>query len=83
MKVKLNAFRAGARPGDVVEVSDADGAALIAHGAGRPVDDTDTKTSKTQRKPSRTTRAKGSRTVRGEAALQAASGADTSETPEP
>lgn len=74
MLVRLNCFRAGANPGDVVDVSDADGAALITHGAGVLADDIDAELAKAS--------ASG-RTVSGAATLQATSGADASEVPEP
>lgn len=41
MLVKLNAFRGDKRPGDIIDVPDADGAALIRHGAAFPADDID------------------------------------------
>ena len=41
MRIKLNAFRGNDRPGDVVDVPDADGDTLIRHGAAFPADDTD------------------------------------------
>lgn len=74
MLVKLNAFRDGARPGDIVDVPDADGAVLIHHGAAFPADGTEPQAAKAKG---------GSRTVRAAAALQAASGAETAEAPTP
>lgn len=62
MKVKLNAFRGDDRPGDVVDIPDAEAAQLLAHGAAHPADGGKTKPAARQR-----------RTVRGEAALQASS----------
>lgn len=73
MLVKLNCFRAGANPGDIVEVDDGDGAALIAHGAATAADDLDAELDK---------ETKAAPTVRGSAALQAASGAETGKSDE-
>lgn len=67
MQVKLNAFRDGRRPGDVVDVSDADGATLIEHGAAFPVDDVNAETDKADTPE---------QTVSGSAVLQAASDAE-------
>lgn len=74
MLVKLNAFRGDNRPGDVVDVPDADGAQLIDHGAAFPVDD--------DAKPAKAAKARR-RTVRGEAALQASSETQSEEPTEP
>lgn len=74
MLVKLNAFRAGANPGDIVEVPDGDAAQLIAHGAATEADDIDAELEREER---------GGRTVQGEASLQAASGADSGESEAP
>lgn len=68
MQVKLNAFRAGDRPGDIIDVSDSDGAALIQHGAAFPVDDIDAELDAQERT---------AKTVSGSAALAATSGTDT------
>lgn len=67
MQIKLNAFRGGDRPGDVIDVPDSDGATLIAHGAAFPVD-VDAQAA---------TEDAGGRTVSGSAALAAASGTET------
>jgi hypothetical protein len=75
MLVRLNAFRAGANPGDIVDVSDVDAAALITHGAAFPADDIDAELAKAE--------TADGRTVRGAATLQSTSGADASETPAP
>lgn len=74
MLVKLNAFRGTDRPGDIIDVPDADGATLIAHGAAWPADDIDAELDK---------ETKSGRTVQAEASLQAASGTDTDQTPAP
>ena len=68
MLVKLNAFRGDNRPGDVVDVPDADGATLIAHGAAHPVDDIDAEAAAQD---------DTSRTVSGSADLAATSGTET------
>lgn len=67
MLVKLNCFRGNDRPGDVVDISDSDGAALIAHGAAFPADDIDAQLAADD--------ARG-RTVSGSAPLTATSGTD-------
>jgi hypothetical protein len=74
MQVKLNAFRGADRPGDIVDVPDGDGATLIAHGAAFPADDIDAELAK---------ETAAARTVQAGASLQAASGADTDQTPAP
>lgn len=68
MQVKLNAFRAGHCPGDIVDVSDADGAQLIRHGAAFPVDDVAADDGRQD---------DGGQIVSGSAALAATSGTDT------
>lgn len=68
MLVKLNAFRGDDRPGDVIEVPDADGATLIAHGAAHPADDIDAELA---------AQAGPSRTVSASADLAATSGTET------
>jgi len=72
MQVKMNAFRGEARPGDIVDVDDADGATLIDHGAAFPVDDVDAEPEQPEG---------SARTVRGEASLQASSSAATDQAP--
>lgn len=68
MLVKLNAFRGDNRPGDIVDVPDADGATLIAHGAAFPADDIDAELA---------TQDDAGRTVSASAALAATSGTET------
>jgi hypothetical protein len=75
MLVKLNAYRGENRPGDIIDIDDANAATLITHGAAFPADDIDAELDKTQT---------GARTVRGAAALQAASSsAATDQAPAP
>jgi len=69
VKVKLNAFRGEDRPGDVIDVPDADGATLIEHGAAFPADDTaDADTDDADAE---------AQTVSGSATLTATTGTDT------
>lgn len=74
MLIKLNAFRGDDRPGDTIDVPDADGALLIHHGAAFAADGPDAELDKAG--------TAAARTVRGEAALQATSGADAAEAPQ-
>lgn len=76
MKVKLNSFRAGARPGDVVDVSDSDAATLIEHGAAFPVEDTETEAADEGQEQA-DQQVDDAQTVSGSATLTAASGTDT------
>lgn len=71
MLVRLNCWRGEHNPGDVVDVDDVDAAALIAHGAGFAVDDLDAALDAAEAQAPA-----GGRIVRGEAALQSASGTD-------
>ena len=68
MLVKLNCFRDGANPGDVVDVDDNDAAALIAHGTAFAHDDLDVALDAAE------AQGKAGRIVKGEAALEVATG---------
>lgn len=76
MRIKLNAFRDGRRPGDVIDVSDSDGATLIEHGAGFPADDVDEEGDGQAETEDQAEDTAGT-TVSGSAELSATSGTET------